>query len=441
MPLDKYIQQIQKTKLWAHRRNSTAQKQLMGRLKHLEQDYESNCRQYLRNKIRIQSELRDLEALPSCDDKDEVARKTERVNGRNGMPLISSNMSPRNRATSERNEQSNGSYRNSVTGTPATVSSHTPTSFSTSTPTSFSTRTPSRNTSSKLSVARCISVVSAVDATDGHVEVNDQNISTASADSSSASFRDSVPRGTWSGSTKSSPRMARFSSLRSETGKPKTSDISMDSITRPNLMSKSTESLCKYIETRSAPHDCNYFPCKVPETYHTLGYRREDLCTWINDSLRSRSEVTYSPCPVDEPVHQRILTNGKSVYFETCSNSRDTLCNSEQAPTLRSTVYPKWCKNKSLKVFKFQEPEGPLFTAKPRDPILDQIRSGATKPLDEPRCTTRTTVRAKIRGLKQLVTEMRARNERTRPVDWAINYGAKMPTRLLLNPVFPVGSG
>lgn len=47
----------------------------------------------------------------------------------------------------------------------------------------------------------------------------------------------------------------------------------------------------------------------------------------------------------------------------------------------------------------------------------------------------RTTVKEKIRGLKQLVKEMKERNEKTKPRDWAINYGEPMPRRIILKPV------
>lgn len=47
----------------------------------------------------------------------------------------------------------------------------------------------------------------------------------------------------------------------------------------------------------------------------------------------------------------------------------------------------------------------------------------------------RTSVKEKIRGLKQLVKEMKERNEKTKPRDWAINYGDPVPRRIILKPV------
>ena len=51
-----------------------------------------------------------------------------------------------------------------------------------------------------------------------------------------------------------------------------------------------------------------------------------------------------------------------------------------------------------------------------------------------PRCT----IKDRLRGLRQLVKEMKERNERSRPRDWAINYGQPVSRRQLLNPVIPV---
>lgn len=47
----------------------------------------------------------------------------------------------------------------------------------------------------------------------------------------------------------------------------------------------------------------------------------------------------------------------------------------------------------------------------------------------------RTSIKEKIRGLKQLVKEMKERNEKTKPRDWAINYGDPVPRRIILKPV------
>lgn len=50
----------------------------------------------------------------------------------------------------------------------------------------------------------------------------------------------------------------------------------------------------------------------------------------------------------------------------------------------------------------------------------------------------RVTIREKERGLQQLVKEMKERNEKSKPRDWATNYGAPVSRRVLLKPVLPV---
>ena len=50
----------------------------------------------------------------------------------------------------------------------------------------------------------------------------------------------------------------------------------------------------------------------------------------------------------------------------------------------------------------------------------------------------RVSIKEKERGLKQLVKEMKERNEKSKPRDWATNYGAPMSRRVLLKPVVPV---
>ena len=50
----------------------------------------------------------------------------------------------------------------------------------------------------------------------------------------------------------------------------------------------------------------------------------------------------------------------------------------------------------------------------------------------------RTSVQERLRGLRQLVGELRAKNEEKRPRDWAVNYGDPVSRRLLRKPVVAV---
>lgn len=49
--------------------------------------------------------------------------------------------------------------------------------------------------------------------------------------------------------------------------------------------------------------------------------------------------------------------------------------------------------------------------------------------------TPRISVEDRERGLRQLVKEMRERNEKNKPRDWAINYGDPLPRRTILKPI------
>lgn len=181
---------------------------------------------------------------------------------------------------------------------------------------------------------------------------------------------------------------------------------------------------CRFRHDPTLTHDCKLFPCHLPITYHTLGYRREDLCPWASE-LSDDADRQGTIYGIESPMHRRILPNGKQITVDANMTN----------PSLHRVQYlPKWSKGLHKDMFHFQEIDGPLFTPIPVDPILEQVRSGAIQARDHV-TTVRTTVPAKIRGLKQLVKEMKARNDSTRPADWAVNYGARVPTRLLLNPV------
>ena len=50
----------------------------------------------------------------------------------------------------------------------------------------------------------------------------------------------------------------------------------------------------------------------------------------------------------------------------------------------------------------------------------------------------RASIQEKERGLKELVRELKQKNEKTKPRDWATNYGAPVPRRMLSKPAVPV---
>lgn len=67
-----------------------------------------------------------------------------------------------------------------------------------------------------------------------------------------------------------------------------------------------------------------------------------------------------------------------------------------------------------------------------RKSILDEQ---SEQGLDLPTPGARISVQDRERGLQQLVKEMKERNRKMKPRDWATNYGQPLPRRMLLKPV------
>ncbi|XP_050404430.1 uncharacterized protein LOC126820481 [Patella vulgata] len=124
---------------------------------------------------------------------------------------------------------------------------------------------------------------------------------------------------------------------------------------------------CRYV-LRKKETPCMYFPCRLPETYHSIGFQ-------------------------SRPVEYNTLSN----YKELSHRSRIVL---------------------------------PLKPA----PVSGNYNVAVDKTI----ATPRISVKDRIRGLNQYVKEMKARNERSKPKDWAIRYGEPIPRRLLLKTVVPV---
>ena len=230
---------------------------------------------------------------------------------------------------------------------------------------------------------------------------------------------------------------------------------------------------CKFIRDGTISKiPCKHFPCILPTTYHALGFRRDDITTWCpaklqNDSnnllvlgldnttntpsrkLRQNSVFEESP----SNKHRELENNTANI---TGSNVRDQkykpdsedfmlYCDTaipadkefDEKGEIYTTLIPKWMRGKQPKKFSFRPVSGPAFAPKPRDPILERVRQGsaATQSLD--RQPPRMTVAGRMRGLRSLIHEMREKHEKARPVDWSVNYGQRLPMRVLLNPVIP----
>lgn len=193
---------------------------------------------------------------------------------------------------------------------------------------------------------------------------------------------------------------------------------------------------CKYSSNPHSRTHCHHFPCVTPSTYHALGYRR-------NIKTQEATDTTVAQTNEDAVLKLFARNEHKNIHSgfsggQSCTRGtfKDGLQSSFRNDTLLASNGNN-CKSPDL---NHDRPvNGPPFSPMPLDPINERVRRGMIKShLPPERPTGRTSVRDKIRSLKHLVGEMRARNERSRPQEWSVKYGQGFPTRVLLNPVLPI---
>lgn len=221
---------------------------------------------------------------------------------------------------------------------------------------------------------------------------------------------------------------------------------------------KNSTKVCKFRrDGKSLKNLCRHFPCSIPSTYHALGFRRDDVSTWGLSNCRSdilntsTTHQDYKYASSSKKVDNKTYFNeneNSSEFFVLHKEDKKTRCDvcstqEKQKDADESCLpsYPRWMSGNQPKKFSFRPVSGPSFGLKPQDPILERVRQGMSyKPthlLD--RTPARMTVAGRMRGLNSLISEMREKHEKARPVDWAVNYGQRLPMRVLLNPVVPVG--
>ncbi|KAK3597853.1 hypothetical protein CHS0354_029430 [Potamilus streckersoni] len=137
----------------------------------------------------------------------------------------------------------------------------------------------------------------------------------------------------------------------------------------------------------------------------TSGDVEEQLSCRFN-AIQGGEACKHFPCYLPRTYHSLSILPKRPQTYSMLSNYRQLLreCKKNRPPTSKS--------------------------------ILDSYNT-ETEESYSPR-TARLTVKDRERGLRQLVKEMKEKNEKTRPRDWAINYGDPVPRRLLLKPVIPV---
>ena len=135
---------------------------------------------------------------------------------------------------------------------------------------------------------------------------------------------------------------------------------------------------------------CRHFPCSTPRTYHSF-------MSDIRDPL---------------PMADRETVSTRSQTPALFSNSFVSLSDSPSSPFSSLTAEGKASGRTRSAVSQIRQPDGHI--------------------------SPRTSVQERLRGLRQLVQELRAKNEEKRPRDRAINYGEPVSRRLLRKPVVPV---
>ncbi|XP_076442912.1 uncharacterized protein LOC143281566 [Babylonia areolata] len=147
-----------------------------------------------------------------------------------------------------------------------------------------------------------------------------------------------------------------------------------------------THQACRF-RALSALTPCPYFPCRRPHSYHRL--KVSDVPDVI---------------PVGTGEWDRVQDGSSS------HRSIDSLSTTDDPPPSTSGTGGKGggC----------SPPRGSFLTGGLRSP--------------------RTSINERVRGLKQLAREQRARNEQKRPRAWAVNYGDPVSRRLLRKPVVAV---
>ncbi|KAL8590110.1 hypothetical protein ACOMHN_034341 [Nucella lapillus] len=138
-------------------------------------------------------------------------------------------------------------------------------------------------------------------------------------------------------------------------------------------------------------HPCPYFPCKRPDSYHRLKVSDVPDIAPLRMELDKIQPKSLNPNSASSPPTPDPLS-----IFSIAPGTSD-------GKTTRSST----------------------SSARERCQADDHA-------------SPRTSVHERLRGLRQLVRELRMKNEEKRPRDWAVNYGDPMSRRLLRKPVIPV---
>ncbi|KAK7484962.1 hypothetical protein BaRGS_00023740 [Batillaria attramentaria] len=207
--------------------------------------------------------------------------------------------------------------------------------------------------------------------------------------------------------TDSEARQSAFGSSGKYTSEPCTVDVSCKNDATitiyphdDHVKNATSPSSCRF-SAFSSKCNCRYFPCSRPRTYHSLGVDKE-----------------Y------DFKHRFSLANAETTF-----------------------TWPGTSTDSEPKTHPGSRASNPSFlqTHEATSPRGSNRRSSASAGEEEGEpsrekghVSPRTSIPERLRGLKQLVKELREKNEQARPRDWAINYGDPVSRRLLRKPAIPV---
>ncbi|GFO49689.1 hypothetical protein PoB_007619400 [Plakobranchus ocellatus] len=436
--MDKYRRQSEKSNLWARRRNTTADLLLDGQLRYLERRHRQGMKQYLRNKVRLQEELQDLvnvsdngylDTMTLDASKPPTRGKTSencglvKLYSKGNFVFLEASGDPTGQADSLkavgfnfRSEQSNNEQRDS-SSCAAVIKHDNICNLSLNLNKTLNNSFPSYRVSANTDTGftECLSSQKIP------YQVNEGSKEKGSGESSL-------------GFSQRSRSAEHFKSYSKCTCR----------FTRDNRRSKSP---------------CKHFPCSLPCTYHTLGFSRTDLAEWYHAEDNNDHSDVSSQDSIDEIFRtkakqsvkqkheiKRSKSNASSSFHEHKKSQQRVLKSKEPIddsakqgdqtqqhvgktsdsygqtnPDVMGTVSTG---NKPLlkREFSLRPASGPAFGPKPADPILERVRHGVSRAMSTDKQAPRMTVAGRMRGLRALIMEMREKHERSKPVDWAVNY-------------------
>ncbi|GFR58117.1 hypothetical protein ElyMa_003473700 [Elysia marginata] len=442
--MNKYQRQSQKSNLWARRRNKTADLLLDGQLRYLDKRCKQGIKQHLRGTSRLEEDLRDLVHITNSDD----------LNRDPQHPL--------------RNEKSGftswpdpvrGQRSKRTVSTPSTTRTAQCLPFSSQSHSCLSDDWSCRGKPDTPVVGENPQRFSKHHTVDINIDI--ENGSTSNQEI-----------------VELRPRVGKSDVETPISSKHDNHDIDKSALTNrfltfPESSTRSmsevdfdlkAEKICRFNrDGKVLRSSCRHFPCLIPSTYHALGFRRDDASTWsqakpqsgiLNSSnfildkkdskslgkVQNTGRSEGSSPDVSEPSQSKQNYRSRSDHLaQPDETSNCSLEEPDETEDGYKPSIPKWLRGHQPKKFAFRPVSGPSFGPKPRDPVLERVRRGHSQTPALDKQPARMTVAGRMRGLRSLIDEMREKHQQAKPVDWAVNYGQRLPMRVLLNPVVPVG--